>query len=192
MIAAITIPLGLAYFWWYSFKYSNEVIQNAKKEQKLHPTTGNTIINNYELKEVDDQNHIRWQLVAHQGVMNPESGSKDIFLDTVKIEYFDGAELKMRMTAPKGIANEGTRNVKLDGTEHDRVIAENGGNKGHLDALHVELTKKNQFVATGGVNIILPGVAKVTGNQAAGVLEKDAELKNFTISGNTHALIGNL
>jgi hypothetical protein len=49
--------------------------------------------------------------------------------------------------------------------------------------------EKNQFLASGGVNIIWPGVAKVTGNEATGSL-KSTDLKNLTIKGNTHAAIG--
>jgi hypothetical protein len=39
---------------------------------------------------------------------------------------------------------------------------------------------------------MLPGVAKVTGDQADGVLEKDASLKNFIMHGHTHALVGSI
>jgi len=51
----------------------------------------------------------------------------------------------------------------------------------------LELEKKNQFKATGGVNIAM-GVAKVTGNYATGRFGKK-ELEDLKIIGNTHAII---
>jgi hypothetical protein len=51
----------------------------------------------------------------------------------------------------------------------------------------LELEKKNQFKATGGVNIAM-GVAKVTGNYATGRFGKK-DLEDLKIIGNTHAII---
>ena len=187
---ALSIPIGIYTFFTYSQKQADVQIDEYQKMQKEHPNTDKIIIGNYELKEVDDSNEIRWQLTARQGIMEPVS--KDVELDKVQISYFDGKKLKMRLSAPSGVANEVTHIVKLDSTDKQRVVAEGEDGKAKLDARKVELNKKNQFIATGGVNIEWPGVAKVTGNEARGSLEKSAELKNFKIVGNTHALIGSI
>jgi hypothetical protein len=71
------------------------------------------------------------------------------------------------------------------------VEAEGEEGKVKLTAKKIELNKKNQFQATGGVNIIWPGVAKVIGNLAEGVLSS-GNLDNVKVIGNTHALIGSL
>ena len=176
-------------FWFYSVHESHRIIDESNLEMKEHPLTQQTTVDNYELKEIDDGNNLKWQLVAKRGVMTSD-GSKDVLLHHVQLKYFDGKIVKMLITAPYGVANENTHIVKLRSDPNQRVVAENGINHGRLEASKVELTKKNQFVATGGVNIVMPGVAKVTGDKATGALEKDSELKNFKIIGNTHAIIG--
>jgi hypothetical protein len=188
-LLALAIPAAIMGFWFFSLQESKRIIIESNKDMKAHPLTEQTTVDNYELKEIDDTNTIKWHLVAKQGVMKSD-GSKDVLLDHVQLKYYDGKVLKMSITAPYGVANEVTHIVKLSSDAKQRVVAENGTNHGRLEASKVELNKKNQFVATGGVNIVLPGVAKVTGNTATGALEKDSELKNFKIIGNTHAIIG--
>jgi lipopolysaccharide export system protein LptC len=165
------------------------MIKESDEEMNKHPLTEQTTVDNYELKEIDDHNNIKWQLVAKRGVMTSD-GSKDVMLDHVFLKYYDGKILKMSITAPSGIANENTHIVKLNSDQKQRVVAENGTNHGRLEASKVVLNKRNEFVATGGVNIVMPGVAKVTGSRAEGALEKDSELKNFKMFGHTHAIIG--
>jgi hypothetical protein len=188
-LAALGIPAGLIGFWFYASHQADVQLGEYQKEKKAHPQTDQTTVENYELKEVNDSNQVRWHLRAKHGVMTVD-GSNDILLDHPEMKYFDGALLKMRIAAPRGIANETTHIVKLSGEGKDRVIAENVANKGRMIANNVQLNKRNQFIAKGGVNIDMPGVAKVTGNQAEGALEKDSSLKNFKIFGNTHAVIG--
>ncbi len=190
LVGALAIPIGIYALWNWSIHQSDVELNEYQKNQKEHPLSGKTTVDNYQLKEIDGMNHLRWRLIAKRGVMETEAAGKDVLLDQVIMEYFDGNERKMKMTAPKGTVNEDTHIVHLISDDKDHVICD--GAKGRLEARQVELTKKNQFVATGGVNIFMPGVAKVTGNQADGVLEKDASLKNFKIYGNTHALIGSI
>ncbi|HEY9786789.1 MAG TPA: LPS export ABC transporter periplasmic protein LptC [Candidatus Obscuribacterales bacterium] len=188
LVAALSIPAGITYFWFYSNEQARLEVERYQAEQKQNPLTDNVTVKNYELKEIDDLNHIRWQLVAKKGVM--KSATKDVALDEVKVEYFDGQKLKMRLIAPQGSANEATRIVHLDSTDDQKVIAEGGEDgKGRIEALNVELTKKNQFTATGGVNIVWPGVAKVTGTKAIGTIGKGG-IEGLKIVGNTHTVIG--
>ena len=188
LAGALAIPVGLWALFNWSIHRADEDLIKHNQEMKEHPLTGKTTIDNYELKEIDGTNHVKWRLIAKRGVMDSMPGNKDILLDRVRMEYYDGNELKMKMTAPKGVANEETHIVNLNSDQKERVICD--GSKGRLEASQVVLTKRNQFVATGGVNILLPGVAKVTGSRADGALEKDASLQNFKISGNTHAICG--
>jgi hypothetical protein len=190
LILALSIPLGIAALWIYSQKMANLEVEQYKQEQKINPNTDRISVDNYALREIDDHNHIRWQLVARQGVFEPTN--KDVALADVKVEYFDDQKLKMRLSAPVGTANETSRYVKLDAQQGKRVVAEGEEGKARMEAQKVELTKKNQFVASGGVNIVWTGVAKVTGNSATGSLEKGAALKDLKIIGNTHALIGHI
>lgn len=186
LIAALSIPAGITYFWFYSNEQARIEVENYKKDQQENPSTENVTVQNYELKEVDDSNQVRWQLVARQGIM--QSATREVALDDVKVEYFDGTKLKMRLIAPTGTANEATRIVKLHSDKKTKVIAEGEEGKGRIEALDVELTKKNQFEATGGVNIVWPGVAKVTGKQALGSIGKSG-LEKLKIVGNTHAIV---
>jgi lipopolysaccharide export system protein LptC len=189
VLLAMAIPALICGGWIFSLQSSDVLIKEQTKEMKEHPTVEKTTVDNYSLKEVDDTNTTKWDLIAKRGIMAADA-SKDVWLDQVTLRYYDGKVLKMSITAPKGVANEVTHIVILDSDKTQRVVAENGVSHARLEASKVELNKKNQFVATGGVNINMPGVAKVTGNLCTGVLEKDSELKNFKIIGNTHAIIG--
>ncbi len=184
--AALSIPGSLIYFWYYSTEQARIEMESYKKEQKENPLQDQVTIDNYELKEVDDGNHVRWQLVAVKGTMH--SATKDVNLENVQVEYFDGPKLKMRLRAPIGLANESTRKVRLDCDKQARVIAEGEEGKGRMEASKVELTKKNQFEATGGVNIDMPGVAKVTGNHAVGEFGKGG-IQKLRVIGNTHSVV---
>lgn len=175
--------VGLLYYAQYQAK-----IEEAEYEaqKKLHPTSDNVIIDNYELKEVDDSNKVRWLLAAKKGVMVPDT--KDVNLTGVNMEYYDGDVVKMKVVAPIGVANEKTRKVSLKSDATQKVLAEGEAGKSRLETSQLELEKKNQFKATGGVNIVWAGVAKVTGNYATGRLGK-ADLEDLKIIGNTHAII---
>lgn len=187
---AISIPVGIGYFFWYSQEAAKVEVAEYKKEQKEHPTTDHVVINNYSMKEVDDSNSVKWQLTADTGALNPNG--KDVDLSGVKVEYFDPKtkELKMRMIAPVGHANQETKYVKLIGDSAHKVSADGGGfRKSHLECAQLELTKQNQFLATGGVIIDWPGVAKVSGTTATGSTDMSAGPKNLKVVGSTHSVV---
>jgi hypothetical protein len=190
LLLALSIPTVLVGFFTYSQHQANLEVEEYQKFQKLHPAAKNITVDNYELKEVDDSNQIRWHLQAEHGTMM--SDSRDVALEKVTIQYYDGNKVKMSLCAPTGLANESTKLIKLDAQGDKRVECTGEDGKSKLDAQKVELMKKNQFKATGGVTILYPGVAKVTGATVIGSLEKSADLKNFTITGGTHALIGKI
>jgi hypothetical protein len=185
-VAALSIPALLTYFWYYSKEQARIEMESYQREQKQNPLQDKVTIDNYQLKEVDDSNHVRWQLMAKSGTMH--AATKDVNLEKVMVEYFDGPKLKMRLSAPSGLANESTRKIRLDANKQARVIAEGEQGKGRMEASKVELTKKNQFEATGGVNIDMPGVAKVTGNHAVGEFGKGG-IQKLRIIGNTHSIV---
>ena len=185
-VAALSIPAGLTYFWYYSNEQARIEMESYQKEQKENPSQDRVAIDNYELKEVDDNNTLRWHLVAKTGTM--VTATKDVNLTEVVIEYYKDNKIKMRLTAPTGVANEATRKVSLDSNKVARVIAEGEPGKGRMESSKLELTKKNQFTASGGVNIDMPGVAKVTGNQAVGELGKGG-IQNVKVIGNTHSIV---
>ena len=80
-------------------------------EIKNNPLSSGINVTNYELKEVDDFNNIKWQLVAKKGSL--AENNKDVELDNVTVRYFDGPNVKMSITAPVGHANQDTKYVKL-------------------------------------------------------------------------------
>jgi len=186
-VAALAVPFLLYSFWHYANETANTMVHDTGKEIRNNPNQDKMTVENYSLKEVDDKDQLRWQLAARTGVVDPVT--KDVALTTVHIDTFDGNKMKMRMTAPVGIANENTKLTKLKSSKTQKVECEGEDGKAKLVAYQVELKNKNQFLATGGVNIVWPGVAKVSGNEAEGSL-KSTDLKNFKIVGNTHAWIG--
>jgi len=188
LFAALAIPASIAWFFYYANDQANIEVAKFKEEQKDKKIVDRVEIKNYGLKEVDDSNQIRWQLVAKTGSVDPNG--HDVSLEDVKVEYFDKVTraLKMRLTAPIGKANQQTRAVKLFGNDNTYVVAE-GGNQSRFQCKQVELIKKNQFLASGGVIIDWPGVAKVSGNSASGSTDLGAGPKDFKVMGNTHAQI---
>ncbi len=186
-LLAISIPSGLVWLVYYAQTEATRQTEEYDKQQKERPMADKITIDNYALREVDENNQIRWQLTAKTGILEPSN--KDVNLTDIKVEYFNGKVLKMRVVAPIGTANEVTHDVKLLSAEKGgRVICEGDEGKSRLEADKIELGKKNQFKATGGVNIVWPGVAKVSGSVATGTMGK--KMDNIKISGNTHATIG--
>jgi hypothetical protein len=186
---ALAIPGSIAWFFFYSQQQANLEVEKYQKEQKAHPSSEELVINNYAMKEIDDLNRLRWQLVAATGVLK-ENG-KDVELTDVKVEYFDPLTkaLKMRLTAPFGTADQQTKYVKMVAQKGKPVTAEGEGGKTKFTCQTVELIKKNQFLASGGVIIDMPGIAKVSGDSATGATDLSSGPKNFKVVGNTHAEI---
>jgi hypothetical protein len=187
LILALAIPVALISFWLYAQHEAQVDVEAYKKEQKLYPNSDKIKVDNYELKEIDDSNNLKWRLMAMHGESDPIT--KDVALTDVNVDYFDGKKIKMRLSAPIGLANEATKQIELDSSSARRVSCEGEEGKSQLEANKVELMKKNQFAATGGVNIVWPGVAKVAGDRAEGSLA-NTDLNNMKVTGNTHASIG--
>lgn len=171
---------------WYAQWQAKVETEEHEALVKAHPMTSNVTVDNYELKEVDENNHVKWQLTAKTGVM--DSATRDVILTNVRVCYFDGEKIKMEVQAPTGKANDKTQIVKLSSSANEKVIAKGEEGKSLLETQVLELNKKNQFTATGGVNIVMAGVAKVTGNEATGNFAKSA-LEHLIIRGNTHSVI---
>lgn len=188
-VVALAIPSTIGYFFWYSQQQANIEVEKYKKEQKDKPISEQLVIKNYAMKEIDDANRVRWQLIAATGTLK-ENG-KDVEMTDVKVEYFDAntRELKMRLQAPFGMGDQSTKYVKLMSKNGKKVVAEGQGGKTKFTSNTVELIKKDQFLATGGVNIDWPGVAKVSGDSATGATNLSGGPKNFKVIGNTHAEI---
>ncbi|PWT97966.1 MAG: hypothetical protein C5B53_07285 [Candidatus Melainabacteria bacterium] len=184
---ALAIPAGILGLWFYAKYTAEQEVGITAKQIKKNPINDKILVDDYQLKEIDDLNHLRWRLVAAQGVTDP--ATRDVALKTVNVDYFDKGKIKIHLSAPVGVANEGTKAVELDAEKDQRVQAIGEEGKAKLEATKVELIKKNQFLATGGVNILWPGVAKVRGDKAEGSLAS-TDLKKLKIMGNTHALIG--
>jgi len=185
---ALAIPGLIAWFFVYSQQAAKIEVEEYKKEQKEHPTAEALEVKDYTLKEVDGSNQTRWSLISKKGKLNPET--KFVELDDVTVSYFDGKTLKARIHAPRGEADETTRNVKMLSKDKDLVLAEGDGGQNRFQAKQVELNRNNQFLATGGVIIEYPGKARVTGDSASGKVDfSGGGPKNFKIVGNTHAVI---
>jgi hypothetical protein len=187
LLLALIIPSVIMGLWFYAKYTAEQDIGAVDASIKKNPINDKIVVSDYQLKEIDDSNHIRWRLKAAQGMSDPIT--RDVALREVSVDYFDGVKIKMHLSAPIGIANESTKIVELDCENKTRVKATGEEGKAELEASKVELIKKNQFRATGGVNILWPGVAKVSGQLAEGSLAS-TDLNKLKITGNTHALIG--
>ena len=185
-IAALAVPAGFSWWFYYAQQQAAHDVEEYKRQQKEHPTNQQISIDNYELKEVDDNDQVHWQLTAKRGVMATKG--QIVTLEDINVSYYDGPVLKMHLAAPIGEANEQTKFVKLSEDKRRKVTCDGEAGKLHMETRVMELTKNNQFVARGGVNIILPKVARVYGDEASGNINITA-LKDFKVSGNTRASV---
>ncbi|MBU6451526.1 MAG: LPS export ABC transporter periplasmic protein LptC [Cyanobacteria bacterium REEB67] len=186
-VLAAGILGGLVGLLWFADYTAKEETRKYNAELKAHPMAQKITFDDYELKEVDDNNTLRWKLKAKRGVLEPTT--KDVILTMINIEYYSEGKVKMKVIAPEGVVNQLSRQVKLKCNPQVNVVAEGEEGKSRLETKSLELTKKNQFIATGGVNINMSGVAKVSGDYATGVFGK-SELQDVKIIGHTHATIG--
>ncbi len=185
-LGAIAIPIGIVWAFLWAQHNADEQYRVETKAMKDHPTSQGTQVKDYEFKEVDDTNTVKWQLVAKTG--KASSDNKLVDVEDVTMRFFDGPNVKMSVTAPIGNVNADTRDVNLNSKNGHRVKGEGDGGKSKFEAESIQLDKKNQFKAAGGVIIEWTEVAKVTGNQATGKLDKGS-FQNVKIVGHTHAVI---
>ena len=185
-VAALSIPALIVWFFYFSQQEANKQWEGYQTEVKNNPLSTGINVNNYELKEVDDFNNIKWQLVAKKGAISEDN--KDVALVGVTMRYYDGPNVKMSICAPIGNVKQDTKYVKLLSQGGTRVKGEGDGGKSVFEAEVIELTKKNQFLASGGVIIEWSEVAKVTGNSATGTIDKTG-IKDVKVTGGTHAII---
>lgn len=186
LVLALAIAGSIVGLLWYAQWQAKTLTEEHAKELKENPGTENTTLENYELKEVDADNHLRWILTAATGVV--DSATRDVTLTKISVKYMDGPKIKMEVVAPMGKTNDKAQTVTLTATPQQKVIAKGEEGKSSLETQKLELNKKNQFTATGGVNIVMTGVAKVTGDRATGKFAK-SELESLIIRGNTHSII---
>jgi hypothetical protein len=189
LLLALAIPGVIGGFFIYAEHEAQRQINEVKGVMREHPLAEELNIENYEMKEVDDTNNVRWQLHSTQGKLHPNG--QDVDLKGVTVEFYDKETkaLKMRLKAPVGTANQETKFVKLNTDGHTKVYAEGEGGKNKFQCWHVELDKSNRFKATGDVIIEWPGIAKVSGDSAKGSVNMAAGPKDFQVFGNTHAEI---
>ncbi len=185
LVLALGILFGIVGLVYYAHNQADKELKEFAKEKKQE-ANDSVVVDNYELKEIADDNTTHWLLTAKKGTMEPSS--KDVDLEDVKVNYYKEGKVSMTLAAPSGKANELTRVIKLHSVGDTKVSVTGDEKQAQLETKELELTKNNQFVATGGVNIMWPGVAKVTGSNARGSFVKGA-LQKLIISGNTHALV---
>lgn len=186
LLLALGILFGIVGLVYYAQKQADQELKEFSKEHKKEKALEAVTVDNYELKQIGDDNVIHWRLTAKTGTMEP--ATKDVALVDVKVKYYKEGKESMELVAPTGKANEITRIIVLSSKGDKKVSIRGDEKQATLQTEELELTKNNQFKATGGVNIMLPGVAKVTGNNAHGSFVK-GNIDKLVICGNTHAKI---
>ncbi len=186
LVLALGILFGLVGLVYYAHNQADKEIETFSKEQKDQEETQAVTVDDYELKEIGDDNSVHWRLIAKKGTMEPST--KDVQLEDVNVNYYKEGKVSMQLNAPIGKANEISRIVILTSKGDTKVKVVGDEKQAQLETKKLELTKNNQFTATGGVNIVWPGVAKVSGNTAQGSISK-SNLEKIVIRGNTHASI---
>ncbi len=185
-VLAMGILFGLTGLVYFAQNKAEKEMKDYNESQVDDPLADSMIVDNYELKEVNDENELRWKLTAVRGILDP--GTKDVKLTGIIMNYFKEGKLTMKLTAPVGLANEVSRLIVLKADEGKKVIAEGTDKGAMMETQKLELTKKNGFIATGGVNIVWPGVAKVKGDKAEGTMA-NATIDHFVIRGNTRSIV---
>ena len=106
------MPVVIAFIFLYSQHGGRCGNDQHNKEAAAHPTTKHIVEKDFELKEVDDNNHVKWRPLAESGEMSDDNKSAN--LTKVTVEYFDAADgktVKMRLVAPQGVADESTNTL---------------------------------------------------------------------------------
>ena len=186
LLLALGILFGIVGLIYYAHQKADVELNQFSKEQKKEDASEAITIDNYELKEVDAENALHWKLSAKKGVLEPNT--KDVKLVDVEVNYYKEKKVGMHLQAPVGTANELTRIIVLNSLGDKKVRVNGDEKQAQIETSKLELTKNNQFLATGGVNIVMPGVAKVSGKTAEGKFTQ-TNLDSFVIRGNTHATI---
>ena len=182
---ALGILFGLVGWIFYAQKQA-EIQYKTFEETKDDATfSSDTVVNDYELKEVDGNQQKQWELTAKKGIR--EKTTKDVKLEKVEVKYYNEGKLSLQLSAPVGQANEISRKVTLTSNETQKVKGIGVEKQTSIETKEMVLTKNNQFKASGGVNIEWPGVAKVKGNSAEGVMSATQFIEQLVIRGNTHA-----
>lgn len=185
-VLAIGILLGLSGFIYFAHQQATVEWEAFEKDESNKDSMTNEIrIDNYELKEVDDNEQLKWILSAKSGILEPKT--KDVNLKEIVVKYFNEGEVSMTISAPQGIANELTRKILLTSNKTAKVMGIGAKKNTKLITDKLELTKINQFSASGGVNIEWPGVAKVTGKTAEGVMSPTKFVDKLVLRGDVHA-----
>jgi len=182
-VGALAIPTLIIGFYLHAKKNADDTYNNTKGEIRAKKQEIN--VQNYELKEVDDNNNLKWELIANEGTT---ADNKKYDVTGVHMKYFDGPNVKMSVTAPVGKVDTETRFITLNSQKGTRVKGEGDAGKSIFESETVELDKNNKFFATGGVTIEWVDSAKVTGREARGKLDKNG-LQDVKVYGHTHALI---
>ncbi len=182
---ALGILLGLSGFIYFAYEKAERDMEYFDKTKDEKTMSEDITVDDYELKEVDDQNRLQWQLKAKKGVRVQKT--RDVALKSVEVKYYNEGKVSLKLIAPVGRANENTRIVILSSDDKDKVLGIGVEKQTRLETKEMKLTEKNQFIATGGVNIDWPGVAKVTGDKAEGVMSATRFVDHLIIRGNTHA-----
>ncbi len=186
MLLALGIPCGIVGSIYYAQIHADSEMKKFQESSKSTDPEDTITIDNYELKEVDDTNALKWILTAKKAILEPATRLVD--LTEIEVKYYSGPNISLRLQAPIGKANEATKVVTLKANDKAKVIGIGEENKTRLETKDMELRKKNEFVCTGGVNIDWPGVAKVTGNTAQGTISS-SKMQNMLIKGNTHSIL---
>ncbi len=187
LLLALSILGGIVGSIYYAQVHADKEMKKFQESTKGKEDLKDQVaVDNYELKEVDDSNALKWQLLAKRGVLEPVTRMVD--LTEVEVKYYNGPNVSLRIQAPLGKANEATRVVILSSNDKAKVVGIGEENQSRLETKVMELRKKNEFLASGGVNIVWPGVAKVTGNTAQGTISS-SKLQNMLIKGNTHSIL---
>lgn len=184
-VGALSIPAVLIGFFYYSKTMADREYKTTASKLTSDKTANQTQVDNYELKEVDDSNQVKWMLLATKGATED---NKKYDLVNVHMKYYDGPNVKMQISAPTGKVDSDTKFTTLYSDKSHRVKGDSDDGKSIFESDTVELDKNNKFFATGNVIIEWANDARVTGNEARGKLDKDG-LKEVKVHGHTHALV---
>lgn len=186
MLLALGILGGIVGSIYYAQIHADKEMKKFQESSKSSDPEDTITIDNYELKEVDDTNALKWILTAKKAILEPATRLVD--LKDIEVKYYSGPKISLRLQSPLGKANEATKVVTLTSDDKAKVIGIGEENQTRLETKAMELRKKNEFVCTGGVNIDWPGVAKVTGNTAQGTISS-SKMQNMLVKGNTHSIL---
>ncbi|MBZ0189602.1 MAG: LPS export ABC transporter periplasmic protein LptC [Candidatus Obscuribacterales bacterium] len=118
---ALGIVAGLVGSIYLAKQSAEDQMKDFEKNKEQDGAMGSEItVKNYNLREVDGNNKLRWELNAASGVRNGKTA--DVDLTGIEVKYYNEGQVSFNLSAPVGKASELTHVIVLSSKDGKKVL----------------------------------------------------------------------